>query len=88
MKRLVRVFTWSPCGKQPWHFHLWNCLLVWATVIVLFLSLPSWLGHSVSFPSQVPDNSHADVDLFDYDQPLALGDGRCMVIDTRETVEC
>lgn len=89
MKRLVRVFTWSPCGKQPAHFHVFNMLWVWSTVVVLMLSLPSWLGHSVSFPSQVPDPSTEELSVEEWNAfPLQLGGGVCMDVASRARVEC
>lgn len=88
MTRIWKILTWSPFGKRPWYFHAFNCMWVWATVLLLMLSMPSWLGHTVAIGDATPDESNAEVDLFDYNSPIALADGRCMVVKTREIVEC
>ncbi len=93
---LRKIICWSPFGERPWYFHLFNSLWVWATVILLFLSLPSWLGHTVNFPTQTVDpcdspESGCYKELPDeilYGGPLQLGNGTCMVVTTREIVEC
>ncbi len=89
LRKLLKVVTWSPFGKQPWYFHLFNSLWVWATVVVLMLSLPSWLGHPVSFPSQRPDESQETMlKEPDWNAPLPIGEGLCIVVTTRQIVEC
>lgn len=89
VRRFFKIMSWSPIKKQPWYFHLFHSLWTWGAVILLMLSMPSWLGHTVAIGGAKVDPLDATKpDLFDYNQPIALPDGRCMVIETREMVQC
>lgn len=88
LKGFVRIMSWSPVKKQPWYFHLFHSLWTWSTVILLMLSMPSWLGHTVAIGDSRPDDSRPEADLFDYNSPIPLNNGMCMVIATREQVAC
>lgn len=87
MRRAWAVLKWSPCGKRPWHFHAFSMLWVWATVVALMLSLPSWLDTPVAF-GDVAAAPEDERDLFDYNSPLAFPDGTCMDVVTRVRAAC
>jgi hypothetical protein len=86
MSKVWRVLTWSPFGRLPWHFHMQNCLLTLA--LLAFCS--GWGDKTVNFYTVETDEDHQVEELPTeaWNVPLDLGDGKCLVIETREMIDC
>lgn len=84
MRRLTRILGWSPVGKQPWYFH-WFRLLYTVPMVIILLG---WADDTVVFDKHVTDDDVQVIREPDWNAPLRFSDGRCLVIETREYVEC
>jgi hypothetical protein len=84
VSRVWRVLTWSPTTRMEWPATAFRLLWTVPTVIILL----GWADDTVHFDRQVTDDEIQVEDEPDWNSDLRLGDGRCLVIATREYVEC
>ncbi len=78
--------NWSPISKLGWPAQLFCLLWTIPTVLILF----GWCDDTVVFDRQViEDDVPGAAELEpDWNAEMRLGDGRCLVVKTREMIEC
>lgn len=84
MRKVWRILTWAPTPPQPWYAQMFRLLYTVPTVIILL----GWADDTVHFDGAVTDDDVQVEKEPDWNAPLYLGDGRCMVVNTREIIEC
>jgi hypothetical protein len=80
--KLWRVLTWNPI--RGWEATLFHVLWSWTLVFILF----GWWDTTVHFDAPVTDEQVEVLEEPDWSAPLYLGNGRCVVVQTREMIDC
>lgn len=84
VRKTWRILTWSPAHGQRWWFTAFRLLYTVPTVIILF----GWADDTVVFDGAVTDDDIQVEKEPNWNADIYIGDGKCLVIETRATVEC
>lgn len=84
MHRVWAVLTWSPIARMPWHAKLFNMLWCWTLVLILL----GWCDDTVHFDGPVTDDDIPVLKEPNWNADLRLPNGQCLVIGTRQYIEC
>ena len=84
MRKVWRVLTWSPAHSQPWWFTAFRLLYTVPMVIILL----GWADDTVHFDKVTTDDERDVGKEPNWNTPLDFGSGRCMVIETRQMIDC